>query len=185
MPMVLLLLVASLARAQRRLPVTVTVFAESVRLPDLRKISPSPNWGVRAGTEFYYRQRTRSHWFQTANLGYYSHPAMHHGFYLSTEVGYRKFIGPVFLDATLGGGYLHLISRLPVYSDNGNGGFEQSSPHLSKFMPTLGLGAGVRVGHQTALLVRYEVFGEMPIANEIPLLPHRAIHLGLRFNLPT
>jgi hypothetical protein len=70
-----------------------------------------------------------------------------------------------------------------VYKLVGDGNFAKASPHLRKFMPTLGLGAGCRLGKHTSLFARYELFGEMPVAQDIPVLPHRALHLGVRVPL--
>ncbi len=184
-----LLLAAPLVRAQEparsrpALPLTLSLFSESVSLPTFKGLGRRPNPGVRLGTELYYRRRPGAQLFQTVNLGYYAHRSLHHGLYVSTELGYRKWIGPVFVDATLGGGYLHLVSRMPVYAPAGDGSFRKASPHFPKFMPTLGLGAGCRLGARAALFARYEVFGEMPVLQDIPVLPHRALHLGMRVNM--
>ncbi|HEX8532103.1 MAG TPA: hypothetical protein VF646_18840, partial [Cytophagales bacterium] len=142
-----------------------------------------PNLGVRLGTELYYRNRPGTQWFQTVHLGYYAHRSLHHGLFVSTGLGYRRNIGPLFVDATLGGGYLHLVSRVPVYRPTGDGNFTKTPGRFHKFMPTLGLGVGCRLSDRTALFTRYEVFGLAPIAQDIPVLPHRALHLGARVNL--
>ncbi len=170
-------------RPHRSLPLTVSLFSESVGLPAFKGLLRSPNLGVRLGTELYYRNRPGAALFQTVNLGYYAHGSLHHGLYVSTELGYRKFFGPLYVDATLGGGYLHLVSRVPVYEPAGDGNFKSASPHLHKFMPTLGLGAGCRLNKHASLFARYELFGEMPVAQDIPVLPHRALHLGARISL--
>lgn len=184
----LLLLPALVAWSQEAprkptLPLTVSLFSESVSLPTLKGFFRNPNPGIRIGTEFYYRKRPSSQVFQTANVGYYYHHTLHHGLYLSSELGYRKFIGPVFLDATVGAGYLLLTSRVPVYKPTGNGEFVKASPRLHKGMPTLGLGAGYRFTKAVSLFARYEVFGEMPLKQDVPVLPHKALHIGARVNL--
>ena len=182
-------LMASLAWAQQStrshpaLPLTLSLFSESVSLPTFKGLLRSPNPGVRLGSEFYYRNRPGAQLFQTVNLGYYYHRSLHHGLYVSTELGYRRFIGPVFVDGTIGGGYLHLVSRVLAYEPVGNGNFRKASLHFHKFMPALGLGAGCRLNAYTSLFARYEMFGEMPLAQDIPVLPHRTLHLGVRVNL--
>ncbi len=187
--LLLLLLPGLLAWSQEQqrrnasLPLTVSLFSESVSLPNLQGFFRNPNPGIRIGTEYYYRWRPGSQLYQTANLGYYYHHTLHHGLYLSSELGYRKFIGPVFLDGTIGGGYLLLTSRVPMYKPSGNGEFVKASARLHKFMPTLGIGAGYRINWATSLFVRYELFGEMPLSQDIPVLPHKALHLGARVNL--
>jgi hypothetical protein len=70
-----------------------------------------------------------------------------------------------------------------VYKPTGDGNFTKTAGRFHKFMPTLGLGAGCRLSDRTSVFARYEVFGQMPIAQDIPVLPHKALHLGARLNL--
>ncbi len=162
------------------MPLTVSVFSESVSLPNFQGFFKNPNWGVRIGTEFYYRQNDGRQLLQTVNLGYYHHNGLQQGIFVSSEFGYRKFIGHFFADATIGAGYLHLISELKRYEPVGNG-YKNASQRMHKVMPTVGLGLGYRFGDVT-VFSRYEMFGEMPFAyGGTPLLPHKALHLGTRF----
>ncbi|MDO1448136.1 hypothetical protein Q0590_17815 [Rhodocytophaga aerolata] len=166
-------------------PVTLSVFSQAISLPNFKGFFTDPQLGIRLGTELNYRKKQHSQVFQTINLAYYSHKSLHRGFYLSSEVGYRKHFGSFFLDATIGGGYLHLISTVPVYKATANGDFVKASAHFHKFMPTLGVGTGYRITNATSLFARYEVFGEMPIQQSVPILPHKALHVGMRIHLPT
>lgn len=182
----LLLLVAGTMRAQDGegklpLPITISVFSESVSLPNFRGFLKNPNWGVRIGTEFYYKNGTNRQLLQTLNLGYYRHDGLQQGLFVSSEFGFRKFIGDFFADATIGAGYLHLISELKRYEPAG-GGYKNASQRLHKIMPTVGLGLGYRFGDVT-LFSRYEMFGEMPFGyGGTPLLPHKALHIGARIH---
>ncbi len=162
------------------MPITVSVFSESVSLPNLRGFFKNPNWGVRIGTEFYYRQNDKRQLLQTLNLGYYRHNGFQQGVFVSTELGYRKSIGRFFADATIGAGYLHLVSDLKRYRP-ADDSFLGASQRLHKIMPTLGLGLGYRFRDLT-IFSRYELFGEMPFNyGGAPVLPHKTIHFGTRF----
>ncbi len=164
------------------LPLTVTLFSESVSLPNFRNIFRNGHFGVRVGTELYYKSSLHRQWFQTINLGYYRHRYLHNGLYLSSEMGYRKFFGNAFADATVGLGGLMLDSALPRYQPSAEGYSKASSVHF-KLMPTLGMGAGYRF-NQLTVFSRYELFGEMPFGFKgIPALPHKAIHVGTRFSI--
>ena len=164
----------------KSLPLTLTLFTESVSLPDFHNTFSPANWGIRIGTELPWKSGKNGLLFQTLNVGYYRHKGLQKGFYLSTELGYRHFFGNFFADATLGGGFLCLTSELPRY-ESANAGFQKTSTAIGKFMPTLGLGLGYRIG-EVSLFTRYEAFGEMPINHQgVPVLPHSALHLGARF----
>lgn len=164
-----------------KVPLNVSVFTESISLPNFRGFFKNPNWGVRIGTEFYFRQNDGRQLLQTLQLGYYRHDGFHQGLFASTEFGYRRFIGNFFADATIGAGYLHLISELQRYEPDGGSGYRLASQRMHKFMPTVGLGAGWRIG-DVAVFSRYELFGEAPFAQGgSPLLPHKALHFGARY----
>lgn len=166
----------------RPLPLTISLFSESVSLPNFRGFFRQPNWGVRIGTEFYYRRRDNSQLLQAVQLGYYRHDGFQQGVFLSTAFGYRRLFGRFSADATIGAGYLHLITDLPRYEPVGDG-YQPASQRLHKFMPTLGLGMGYRLGEVT-VFSRYELFGELPFSYKgVPVLPHKTLHLGASFPL--
>ena len=97
------------------LPLTVSVFAHSVSLPTFRGVGKNPNFGLRVGTEFYYRNRPGSQLVQTVNVGFYHHRALQTGLFVSTEFGYRKFFGPVYAEGFVGVGALGLSQQLRSY----------------------------------------------------------------------
>lgn len=166
----------------RPVPITVTLFSESVGLPNFKNFFKDPSFGVRIGTEFYYANKAGHQTVQTVNLGYYYHKDFQNGLYISSEVGYRKFIGQAFIDGTLGIGYLLVHSAMPRYEQNGDT-YERIGNTFGRFMPTVGLGAGYRF-QSFSLFSRYEMFGEMPFGFKgLPALPHKTLHVGTRFNL--
>jgi len=172
-----------LPKRRPALPLTISVFSHAISLPDFKGFFRSPNLGIRLGTELYYRRRPGAQLYQTFNVGFYRQKSLHDAFFVGSELGYRRFFGPVFADATFGGGYLHLRSNRSVYAPDGTGDFRKTTPLRHKFMPSLGLGAGYRFTPNPSVFARYEVFGLMPIQQAVPVLPHKALHLGARMNL--
>nr|MCU0358223.1 hypothetical protein [Cyclobacteriaceae bacterium] len=138
----------------RPIPLTVSLYSRAVGLPGFGNFLKDPAFGIRVGTEFYYSNNTGHQTLQTVNLGYYYHKDFQSGVYLSTEFGYRKFIGDFFLDGTIGGGYLLITSALPRYENRGND-YEKISNTFGRFMPTLGIGAGYRF-NSVMVFSRYE-----------------------------
>lgn len=164
------------------IPLTITVFSESVGLPNFKSLVKKSNLGVRVGTEFYYRTKEARQIFQSLNLAYYNHKNFQRGFSVSSEFGYRQFIGKTFVDATVGIGYLLINSSFPRYELHGDS-FSKSSSTFGRIMPTLGLGAGYQF-KTIALFGRYEMFGEMPFGFKgLPVLPHKALHMGTRLKI--
>lgn len=163
-------------------PITITLFSESVSMPNFRNIFKNPNLGIRIGTELYYSRSENRQLIQTINLGYYYHKDFQKGLYLSSEFGYRKFIYKAFVDATVGVGYLLINSALPRYELKGND-YERAGNTFGRLMPTIGLGAGYQFD-RVSVFSRYEIFGEAPFGFKgVPALPHKAFHVGTRFNL--
>lgn len=166
---------------KRPWPITLSVFSESVSLPNFRGFFQNPNWGLRVGSEFYYGRQAGHQWLQTVNLGYYRHNGLQQGLYVSSEIGYRRQFGGFFADATIGVGYLHLLSALARYRPSGDG-YQPAPRHLHKIMPTAGLGLGYQ-WRDVAFFTRFELFGEIPFSyGGSPVLPHQSLHLGTRLH---
>ena len=163
-------------RTPSGLPLSITVFSESISLPTLAHLQKG-GIGVKIGTELYYRNRPGAQTFQSINLGYYHHPGVQSGLFVSSEVGYRHYFGAVYADASLGVGALLLHPVAPSY-ERSQAGYPKSSAYQLKFMPSAGLGAGYRFRNRASVFTRYELFGEMPFSQI--LLPHQAIHVGAR-----
>jgi len=157
-------------------PLSISVFSESISLPTLAHLQKG-GIGIKVGTELYYRNRPGSQAFQSIHIGYYHHPDVQSGLFVSTEVGYRHYFGAVYTDASLGIGTLLLCPVAPSYERSGSD-FPKAPAHQFKLMPSAGLGAGYRFRNRTSVFTRYELFGEMPFSQI--LLPHQAIHVGAR-----
>ncbi len=184
-PLLILLTGATQAQelpVRNPVPITISVYSESVGVPNFKNFFKDPSIGIRVGTEFYYTNKSGHQTLQTVNLGYYYHKDFQSGVYISTEFGYRKFIGDFILDGTIGGGYLLVTSAMPRYENRG-GDYKKISNTFGRFMPTLGVGAGYRF-NSVMVFSRYEIFGEMPFGFKgLPALPHKTLHIGTRFNL--
>ncbi|MCX6316045.1 MAG: hypothetical protein NTW29_02040 [Bacteroidetes bacterium] len=166
----------------KQLPFKVTIFTESIGLPNFGRFFKQSGFGVRIGTEFYYANKKNDQFFQTVNMGFYSHKKFASAFFISTEAGYRRYFGSFFTDATLGGGIQFSRSALPAYKPSATG-FEKSGGNLVRFMPVVGLGTGYSF-NKTAVFARYEVFGEMPFGYQgVSALPHQTIHVGAQLHL--
>lgn len=167
---------------QGNFPITVSIFSESVGLPQFRTLLKNPNMGIRVGTELYYSKNRSGRMLQTFHVGYYRHKDFQSGFFVSSEFGYRKFFHHTFMDVTAGVGYLRIAASLPRYVKIG-GEYQAANSTFGRIMPTVGLG----IGHQFdrfAVFSRYELFGETPFGfRGIPALPHQALYLGTRLNL--
>lgn len=162
--------------------IKLTLFTESIGIPNFGRFLKQSGLGLRLGTELYYRNNTKSQYFQTINLGFYSHKNFAIAFFVSTEAGYRRYFGSFFSDATLGTGIQFAHSHLPVYKRTENG-YDQSKGNLVRIMPVLGIGAGYNFS-KAAVFTRYELSGEMPFGYKgVIALPHQNIHVGtqLRF----
>jgi hypothetical protein len=157
--------------------IKLSLFSESIGIPNFSRFLKQSGLGLRVGTELYYGNNSNCQYFQTINLGFYSHKGFASAFFISTEAGYRRYFGSFFSDATLGGGIQFSHSYLPVYKRTENG-YVQSKGNLVRIMPILGLGAGYQF-NKAAVFTRYELSGDMPFGYKgIIALPHQNIHIG-------
>jgi hypothetical protein len=164
----------------KQLPFKITIFSESIGLPNFSRFFKQSGFGVRVGTELYYTNKTTSQFFQTVNIGFYNHKNFASAFFVSTEAGYRKYFGAFFTDATLGGGIQFSQSAMPVYKPSAKG-YDKTNGNLIRFTPVAGFGTGYTFS-KAAVFARYELFGEMPFGYKgVPALPHQTIHLGTQF----
>lgn len=164
-------------------PLTVSVFSHGISLPTVTPQLTSLNPGLRIGTEIYYRNRRRSQLFQTLNAGGYLHKNLQNALFVTTELGYRKFIGGFFVEGMLGVGALGASYWLKHYQPDGNGGYQAASPFVVKAVPTVSLGVGYRFtgGSPVSVFVQESAFGEVPFGfRGQPVLPHAALHVGMR-----
>lgn len=163
------------------LPVNITIFSESLGLPGLRSFFKKPNLGIRVGTELYYRNQANRQVYQSINVGYYRHRDFHSGFFVSSDFGYRKFMGNAFVDGSLGLGYMIVNSALPRYERTATG-YQRAADTFGRLIPAVGIGAGYRFNN-VSVFSRYEMFGEVPFGFKgLPALPHQTLHLGTRIN---
>ena len=160
-------------------PLSISLFAESISLPTLRNIQKG-GFGLKIGTELYYRNRRNTQVFQGLSLGYYHHPQVQRGLFLSTGIGYRRFAGGFFVDALVGGGALLLRPVAPSYTRDETGNYHKAGATQLKFMPTLQTGFGYRLPNRTLFFARYEVFGELPF--RFIVLPHQSFSVGTQFS---
>ncbi len=164
------------------LPLTITIFTESIGFPNFRFAEGQTNLGIRLGTEFYYKNTNKNQLIQTVNIGYYVHKGFHNALFVNSEFGYRRFFDRVFVDGTVGLGYAILRSAMPRYESD-KGSFVEKSPVFGRLLPTMGLGAGYRFD-SFSVFSRYEMYAEVPFGFKgVPALPHSTFHLGTRIDL--
>ncbi|OIN60696.1 hypothetical protein [Arsenicibacter rosenii] len=167
-------------------PLTVSVFSHGISLPTVKPQLTDLNPGLRIGTEIYYRNRRRSQLFQTLNAGGYGHKQLQTALFVTTELGYRKFIGGLFVEGLLGVGALGASYWLKQYQPDGNGGYQAASAFVVKAVPSVSLGVGYRFtgANPVSVFVQEQAFGEVPFGfRGQPVLPHAALHVGMRMSL--
>jgi hypothetical protein len=174
----------------RKWPLTFSAFATSpgtflesgrpVSLPTLIKGGA----GVKAATELYYRNRQSSQLFQTLNLGTYVQLNIEKALFVSTELGYRKYIGPVFGEVLMGAGLLRSVSVHSFEVQREDGTYLSSKQKDLKLAPTATVGLGYRFGNGAAVFTRYELLVQPQTDNHrFAIKQNRMLHVGGRIFL--
>ncbi|GAB3252585.1 hypothetical protein GCM10027347_11750 [Larkinella harenae] len=165
-------------RSESGLPLRISLLNEAASLPSLSRLVSSLNPGVSVGTEFYYHQGEKHQWFQSLNLGGFSHRQLTTSLFVTSEVGYRFWAGKINLDLKVGPGYLLNKSAAPLYHYDGIE-FVKRSGYQHRFAATAGLSIGIEAGPVTPF-VSYNVLIEAPFLRDNSLfLPHQLIQVGI------
>ena len=168
-------------------PLRLTVGNESTAIPFTRFFTVPVHPSVQAGTDFTYRSRPHSTFYQTVNLGYVFHNYLYQGLWVNTEAGYDyKFGFGLNLKAMLGVGYLHTFATRQEYQFKDGeyvGGTDWGNPRL---MVTLALGAGFRIQKDKEdspeVFILYKPWIEYPYSpGFIPVMTHITLEAGIRY----
>ncbi|MCB0549460.1 MAG: hypothetical protein KDD19_17935 [Phaeodactylibacter sp.] len=172
-------------------PLIISLYNNATLLPGAAKAgiwSVPLHPGFTVGTEFYYRQKARHQWLQTANLAYHYHQYAVHSIQLYSEAGYRRRIGTAFdAEAKLGLGYLHSIPDAQIFQLNAEGAYEKKA-NLGRPQAMGGLALGVGYSFQGKWAPRaflaYRFYMQFPFVNEyVPVLPNTALHVGVALSV--
>lgn len=182
------LVVSGVANGQA-FPLRLAVGNESTAIPFTRFFTTPVHPAVQVGTDFTYRDRTHSIFYQTVNLGYVYHNYLYQGLWLSTEAGYDyKFGFGMNLKALLGAGYLHTFATRQEYRFK-DGEYESKADWGNpRLMVSLALGTGFRLQKDREdspeIFILYKPWIEFPYSpGFIPVMTHITLEAGFRYSI--
>ncbi|MDJ1468955.1 hypothetical protein QNI19_04245 [Cytophagaceae bacterium DM2B3-1] len=183
----ILFLITRFSIAQSSVPITISVFNESVAIPFTQGFPTPIHPGMAVGTEIPTHQRTWSSTMVSVNLGYYFHKYLNQALFAQIGYGYefRSKIGISSL-VQMGVGYLHVIRNQPEYSLQDGKYTSSSGIGRSRLMiaPSVDIGFYLKPKkiQSGRIFVRYQPWVEYPFSSGfIPLLPHTNLHLVYKF----
>ncbi len=157
---------------------------------------PPYHAGLDLGLSSPFEVQKRGRWEWNADLAYYYHRLSHHGIHLRGGVRYRR-IGlsdsgeyGFSWELAVKGGYLHMFMERPSYEFNEETGeYERSSPTgRSQFSFGVSTGPTYRFpkAPEWETFLNYRIWMQTPfVQNYVPILPNIALHIGMRFELPS
>lgn len=169
------------------IPIRIGIFTHSIGMPFNKPIKQPLNWGISAGTSFYYKQNSRSSFGQSVDLAWYRHKELGQGLMITTDI-FREYTFDFGLSmrAKAGLGYLHTFNEKDLYKLGESGTYEKiKAPGRSALV----LGFGTRIGFdlgknaQAGLkpFVEYEWRGQIPHSSFVPLFPHSFFTVGAEY----
>jgi opacity protein-like surface antigen len=168
-------------------PVTISVFNEATAIPFTKLITTPVHPGIQAGTSFSYKERKRSHLFQTINIGYIFHRNLYHGFFINTELGYDyKLNFGLNIKGNFGIGYLRTFTTQKEYQFK-NGKYNSGSDKgNSRLMASVSTGLGYRLQkknlYSPEIFMLYQGWAEYPYSpGFIPVMTHINTQIGTKF----
>lgn len=186
----LLLLMNDSLRAQEitpTIPLRIGIFTHSIGMPFKKPIKQPLNWGITAGTSFFYKQKNRNSFGQSIDLAWYRHKKLGQGLMIKTDV-FREYVlkSGLSLQAKAGIGYLHTFNEKDLYALGESGSYEKIQ---DSGRSALLLGFGTRIGFDTGKnsspgfkpFVEYEWRGQIPHSEFVPLFPHSFFTVGAEY----
>lgn len=185
-----LLLLSSSLCAQEvspRIPIRIGIFTHSVGMPFKKPIKRPLNWGITAGTSFFYKQNDRNNFGQSIDLAWYRHKELGQGVMIKTDV-FREYTlqSGLSFQAKAGIGYLHTFNEKDLYELGESGTYEKIKVAGRS---SLLMGFGTRIGFDTGSdsnpgfkpFVEYEWRGQIPHSEFVPLFPHSFLTVGAEY----
>lgn len=140
--------------------------------------------GVVLGTEFSWKQKTKTEWYQTVKLGYFYHAHVQHAVQLYTELGYRYTHKSGFgAFGQLGLDYLHSFADQQVFVLE-DGVYKKKFPS-GRPQAMIGLNPGIHYDFskrgKTPLILffAYQAWFQLPYVKKyVPIMPNVSFQLG-------
>jgi len=102
---------------KQTLPLSISILDESISLPNAWFLEYSYNPAIMVGTEYVLKQKPKSDWHLTGNIGFYYHKNWELAPFINSEIGYRYKINKrLNIQGRFGLGYLHYFAAKTVYT---------------------------------------------------------------------
>ncbi len=176
------------AQTSRSYPITISFFNNATLLPgagELGIFGLPIHPGLRIGTAFTLQQKSKSQWFQTAQVGYFYHRYVHQAIQLYSETAYRYDLSSHWdIEGLLGLGYLHAIPSTPTFRLK-DGQYEKRTKWgRAQLMGGLTLGIGYHIEPNWRIFIQSQFYLQTPFVKEyVTILPNLAFHTGFSFPL--
>lgn len=176
---------------EKAIPINISLFNESTAIPFTRLITLPIHPGIQIGTEFNYKAKEYSRFFQTANICYFYHNYLAQGIGLNTELGYeyRLKFGLAF-SGLLGIGYMHTYATTEEFTFS-NGHYEKKADKgNARLFPSLSIDIGYYLKktekNSPKIFIRYQSWVEYPYSPDfIPVMTHINLHIGVKLFIKT
>lgn len=163
-------------------PLKISIMDESITYPNGSFLRYSFNPAIMIGTERILKEKPKSHWYMTGNLGFFYHKDWQTGIFLNSEFGYQRNLGRWNVHGRLGLGYLHSFATGAVYKLDAGEFQEVTDKGTHTFMPSGTVGVGYRLGEGA---YSPEIFLDMMVSVELPFNYYTGVHqftgVGVKF----
>lgn len=183
-----LLVPATVAAAEQELPVSLTFGHHAVALPPGGIAAPGGlQPGVVAGTELTYTRGRAGRLCQDFDLGVLTSDTLGTTLRVASHLVYRSpSLRGLWVDVSLGHGYLHNFHPRPIYRQGDDGKYESARDGgRATGMMAVAVSAGYdlvrRPRRPVSLFVRYEWFLQSPYFDAtLPVMPQSLVSAGVR-----
>jgi len=174
----------------KSVPINLTFFNESTAIPFTSFFTTPVHPGIQIGTEFNFKEKPQTRFFQTANLCYFYHNYLNQGFALYSEVGYEYQLRTGFSFTGLFGlGYMHTFNNAEEFTFKDVSYQKKTDKGNTRLFPSFSLDFGYYLfkdkQNSPKVFIRYQSWAEYPYSSGfIPVMTHINLHLGTKFYVP-
>ncbi len=166
---------------------SVSTYNHTYNLPMSNPFEMPYNPGIAADYNFPLRKRAKTLWYQSLGLNYYHHKSVNQGVQLYMGLNFRHaFHNGLQASLGLNLGALTTYDTKPNYRINSEGEAERIKKtgrrsYQGTINVMLGYSLHKRLNLPFDVYFRYAWGLQAPFTNEIPLIPHNNLHVGVNY----
>ena len=161
------------ATIKQNFPINISILDESTSLPNFWFLRYSYDPAIMIGTEYILKQKAKSDFHLTGNIGYYYHEDWASTLFILPEIGYRYHLKRWSFYARFGVGYSHSFATKPIYQFEEGAFRETNDLGNPAAMVSLSLNTSFKLSDKA---LAPEIYVTLMSSGELPFNNYTGVH---------